>query len=98
MDKMDNNDTITIKLEGDLVEDNVTKFKDTYMDYLKENIKKFIIDFKDVNYLSSMGIASILFLHKKIIDRKGEIELVNLNEKLKKFFIVLELPKGFIIK
>ena len=46
-----------------------------------------ILDFKDVNYVSSAGLRVLLSLQKKMMV-KGEMKLINVNEAVSDVFEV----------
>lgn len=60
-------DTLTVKLNGELDESNA-KYVREQSDYLIENsrIRRFIYDFKNLNFMDSTGIGVILGRYKKL--------------------------------
>ena len=52
-----------------------------------EGVKMLILDFKDVNYVSSAGLRVLLSLQKKMMV-KGEMKLINVNEAVSDVFEV----------
>ncbi len=73
---------------------------DTYMDFEKETqsildigIKVFVLDMKDVTYISSMGLGAILGIKKTIEEQESVFILSNPQPQVKKVFdIVKALP------
>lgn len=58
--------------------------------FINENldgVNNLILDFKDVNYVSSAGLRVLLSLHKKMMV-KGEMKLINVNEAVSDVFEV----------
>ena len=52
-----------------------------------EGVKMLILDFNDVNYVSSAGLRVLLSLQKKMMV-KGEMKLINVNEAVSDVFEV----------
>ena len=46
-----------------------------------------VLDFNEVNYVSSAGLRVLLSLHKKMME-KGEMKLINVNEAVSDVFEV----------
>ena len=60
---------------------------DEYINNSLEGVKMLILDFKDVNYVSSAGLRVLLSLQKKMMV-KGEMKLINVNEAVSDVFEV----------
>ena len=60
---------------------------DEYIKNSLEGVKMLILDFKDVNYVSSAGLRVLLSLQKKMMV-KGEMKLINVNEAVSDVFEV----------
>jgi anti-anti-sigma factor len=53
---------------------------------LEGDVLEIVIDFKNVPFMDSSGIGEILRLFKVLRDRKGELCLINPNQKLRNLF------------
>ena len=53
---------------------------------LNENCQKLILDFAEVDYISSAGLRVILAAQKKVSTQNLEFELTNLSESIKNIF------------
>ena len=60
---------------------------DEFINNSLEGVKMLILDFKDVNYVSSAGLRVLLSLQKKMMV-KGEMKLINVNEAVSDVFEV----------
>jgi len=65
---------------------------------LEEGVREIVIDFRDVPFMDSSGIGEILRLFKMMRDRKGEVVLVNPNQKLNSLFKMYRFEKFMKIK
>lgn len=48
--------------------------------------KKVILDFKKVNFMDSAGIGFVIGRYKTANNYQGDLEMINVSEKLKKIF------------
>ena len=76
-----NDGIITIKIIGRLDTSNSTQF-DEEVKKLKED-DKLILDFSELEYLSSVGLRILLSLKKKL---KDNIKIINVNEFVREVF------------
>jgi anti-sigma B factor antagonist len=53
---------------------------------LNENCQKMILDFAEVDYISSAGLRVILAAQKKVSSKNLEFELTNLSESINNIF------------
>lgn len=66
--------------------ENIDKFAQDILRLEESDIEEVTIDFQGVNYLSSMGIGSLFSLAQGIRERKGKLEVINVEGTLKKIF------------
>lgn len=59
----------------------------------RDNIKKVIMDFKEVTFMDSSGIGVVIGRFKKMKNRDGEICIVNINRRVDKVFKLSGLYK-----
>ncbi len=58
---------------------------------------KVVLDFNDVEYMSSSALGKLIKFHKKVLSVDGSLRLCNLKPELQKIFKVLALHKVFKI-
>lgn len=88
--KEKNGTTLIVHVKGEV--DTITApelEKEVTLDITKA--EQLVLDFKEVNYVSSAGLRVILTLHKKQTDKNRIFELVNVNTEV---MTVLEMT-GF---
>jgi len=60
-----------------------------FLDPIPEaEVKRVVIDFKEVPFIDSSGIGEILRLFKRIKEAGGEVVLANPNQKLRDLFLM----------
>lgn len=82
-----------VKLAGELDSNTYMMFQDKLRPFLVESTQVIIFDMAGLNYISSMGLAEIFKIRKKVEAYKGSIVISNLQPQIKKVFeIVKALP------
>ena len=82
-----------VKLAGELDSNTYMMFQDKLRPFLVESTEVLIFDMSALNYISSMGLAEIFKVRKKVEAYKGSIVISNLQPQIKKVFeIVKALP------
>ena len=59
----------------------------------RDNIKKVIMDFKEVTFMDSSGIGVVIGRLKKIKNRDGKVCITNVNKRVDKVFTLSGLYK-----
>ena len=49
-----------------------------------DGVQQIVMDFSDVEYISSSGLRLILWLEQKVEERGGEVQLIHANEAVMK--------------
>lgn len=77
-----------ISLKGSLTAVTALEFEACYMDRISKGENNFLIEFTDLDYISSAGLGSILTLCKKLKGTQGKVCLVGLHGTVKQVFEV----------
>lgn len=64
---------------------------------IQAGAKKILLDFSDLEYLSSSGIRTIVDCQKQVEAKKGILAFCALNSQIKELFQVVQLDKVFKI-
>ena len=70
--------TLFVKISG-RVDTATSPEVDSYINENLDGVTELILDFEEVNYVSSAGLRVLLSLHKKMSAKEG-MKLVNVNE------------------
>jgi anti-sigma B factor antagonist len=82
-----------------LDEDTTLRVQDWLLDLADELNKEFLIlDFGNVEYLSSMALGTLIRLHKKLIAAGRHLRVVNLSREIFEVFRVTRLDKLLELK
>jgi len=89
-----NNDVLNVSLSGEMNKDTVAQFGKFFND-IKE--LKILLDMKDIQYISSAGLRSLVLLAKKVYAYDGEIVISNLTGLVKEIIEVSGFDELFKI-
>lgn len=81
-----NGDELTIALRGELNTGNSKELENVITTSLK-GIKKLVFDFKELEYISSSGLR-ILLVSKKVMNKQGQMFVLNVNENIMDIFTI----------
>jgi anti-sigma B factor antagonist len=76
----------TFKLQGRLDSNTSQSFEKRLMDAISDGAKNVIIDFKELDYISSAGLRVILKATKTIKRQDGKIMLCSMQDYVKEVF------------
>lgn len=77
-------------------EDNEKLIK-PFDDLLKEGFLKIILDLSQMKYVSSLILASLLFVFKRVQEEGGDLILCNVKDRVKEIMAATNLDKVFDI-
>ncbi len=72
--------TMTVAVNGRIDTATAPEFEQGVKPYL-DGVTELVLDFAEVNYVSSAGLRALLSLHK-IMMKQGSMKLVNVNEEV----------------
>ncbi|MCH7414823.1 STAS domain-containing protein [Belliella sp. R4-6] len=85
-------------IQGDLIGDDVgPKLVEIVTNSVNDKIKKFVIDLKEVRYISSSGIGVLITMLTKMRNSGGEVYLTSPSEHVKKLLIITKLNNIFTV-
>jgi anti-sigma B factor antagonist len=88
-----------LELKGNLMgpPETVDLFEDV-QGLVEDGLKRFVLDFRNVNWMNSLGVGAIMKCLTLLRNKEGHLYLVGLTEKVKSVFMVTQLLKVFTIK
>jgi len=84
-------------VQGDIDINSSPEVKKYFEQVTREKKDKIVINFKDVNYVDSSGLATLVDVLKKMRAYGGVLKLSNLSEKVMGLFEITKLNKLFVI-
>lgn len=85
-----NNDVYIVDVNGEMDLYNSYKLKELVMKMLEKNVKKFIINLDQVDYIDSSGIGALIYICSTIKKMNLKMAITNIHGSVKK---VIELTK-----
>ena len=87
-------DKLVVTLVGELDHHSAEEVRVKIDDRIeRDNIKKVIMDFKEVTFMDSSGIGVVIGRLKKINNRDGKVCITNINKRVDKVFTLSGLYK-----
>ena len=96
IEKKDDIAIMILLLDTFTYEDN-EKLMNPFDDLLKEGISNIILDLSRTKYMSSLILASLLFMLKRAQEGGGNLILCNVKDRVKEIMAVTNLDKVFDI-
>ncbi|MBL7497701.1 STAS domain-containing protein [Frankia sp. CNm7] len=82
---------IVIRPEGDIDYSSLDPLREALMDARVAGVREIVIDFADVGFLDSQGLAVILYAHRRLRTTGGRLILRNLNDMARRLLHVTNL-------
>jgi anti-sigma B factor antagonist len=86
-----------LRIMGDIDVNTSPDVKKSFDDLIKEKKDKVVINFKDVAYVDSSGLATLVEIFKNMRAYGGKLKLSNLSSKVLGLFEITKLNKLFDI-
>lgn len=96
---MDEKNGISIfRLSGDIDITTSPDLKKTLDRAITDTKNKVVLNLKDVSYVDSSGLATLVEIFKILRSRNGNLKLTDLSDKVKGLFEITKLDKLFDVK
>jgi len=94
----ENSEIITISLEGEIDMQVTNELREALLENIDKNSKRIIVDFQNVDFIDSSGLAVLIEGLKISKNKDSGFELCDMKEQVKDVFNLAQLDKVFIIK
>ena len=88
----DRNNISVLRLKGFLDAHTAPQFEQAIQELLGEDKIQIIVSMADLNYISSAGLGVFMGFIEEIREKKGDIKLSNMSDKVFKVFDLLGFP------
>ena len=88
----DRNNISVLRLRGFLDAHTAPQFEQAIQELLGEDKIQIIVSMADLNYISSAGLGVFMGFIEEIREKKGDIKLSNMSDKVFKVFDLLGFP------
>lgn len=78
-----NGEQVILSFQAEINTANAKEFQEL-MDSIDSN--DIVLDFKDLDYITSAGLRTLLVVANRIIQNKGKMAIINMNEIIKDIF------------
>ena len=80
-------------LEGEINVTNAMELKKVFGDALKDGATKVVVDFAQVSFIDSSGLAVLIELLNHLQEVQGKLHLCNVNRKITGIFEITKIHK-----
>jgi anti-anti-sigma factor len=67
-------------IDGNVLQENVPLFRVKLLELLEADVTRIVLDMLSCSYISSMCLAAIVDVKKKLIEKKGDIKIARVNK------------------
>ncbi|MBF0494748.1 MAG: STAS domain-containing protein [Candidatus Omnitrophica bacterium] len=97
IDMREEADITVCRIKGDVDINSSPNVRKFFENIIKEKKKKVVVDFSEVNYVDSSGLATLVEILKKMRVYGGKLKMANLSERVLGLFEITKLDKLFDI-
>lgn len=95
--RQDHDDVSVLAIKGFLDAHTAPEFEFAIQELLKNKRYKMVVDFQELNYISSAGLGVFMGFIEEVRKNGGDIKLAQMNEKVFKIFDLLGFPNLYEI-
>lgn len=88
----DDNDVSVIELKGFLDAHTAPQLENSFIDLINKKRYKIIVNFKNLEYISSAGLGVFMAFVETVRDNGGDIKMTNMTTKVYNIFDLLGFP------
>ena len=89
------NDVVVLAVDGDIDLNSSPEMRKKFEELIVNNSVKIVVNFQNVNYIDSSGLATVIEMLQRLKKTQGELRLSNMSEKIKNLFEITKIDKLF---
>lgn len=82
-------------VRGDLTSDQVDPFRKAVLDRMEANIRDFVLDVENMEFVDSKGLETLIWLQEKSGEKLGQIRLAGTTENVWRILEMTRLAASF---
>lgn len=75
----------------------IDKVKNEFSEVIEKESANLLVNFKKLEFISSLVLAALVFVRKKVKEKNGKLKFCELKGKVKEMFEITDLDKVFEI-
>ncbi len=91
------NGTLISRIEGEININSSPDLRKAFDGYIRRKIGKIVVDFSQVTYVDSSGLATLVELFQRLKKINGKLRICSLSQKVKNVFEITRLAGLFQI-
>ena len=89
------NDVVVLAVDGDIDLNSSPEMRKKFEELIVNNSVKIVVNFQNVNYIDSSGLATVIEMLQRLKKTQGELRLSNMSEKIKNLLEITKIDKLF---
>lgn len=89
------NDVTVLAVDGEIDLNSSPTMRKKFEELINKNVSKIIINFQNVSYIDSSGLATVIEMLQRLKKVQGQLRLTNMSEKIKNLFEITKIDKLF---
>lgn len=89
---------VRVSLSGSIYVHEATQLRQSLLGYTSKGYKTFIIDVREVDYIDSSGLGTLVAIHKRALQNGGSVIIQGLQGLVKDVFDLTRLTQVFEIR
>lgn len=89
---------VMVGLSGSMYVEEAAVLRERLLEYSDKGYNQFVINMGGVDYIDSSGLGVLVAIHKRAVQKGGEVVLTGLRGVVKELFDLTRLSKVFTIK
>lgn len=91
-------EVFVVSVNGNVDASNAPELESEINEIISEGNHKIVLDFKELNYISSAGLRVLLSTQKRLKPKNGELKLCELNTEVERIFTMAGFNRLFQIE
>jgi anti-sigma B factor antagonist len=91
----DRDQLTVLAIRGELAADEIDRFRKAVLDRMDHQVRDFVLDLSQTEFIDSKGLETLLWLQEECIDRLGQVRLAGPNENLRMILRLTRLAGRF---
>ena len=91
------NDFVIVGINGEIDINSSPQLRKSFAEIVDSGKTKIIIDFEEVAYIDSSGLATLIEMMQRLKRNQGVMHLIRMSDKIKGLFEITKLDKLFKI-
>lgn len=95
LSKEEKDGVMIVQVDGEININTSPELRSAFMELVDQQTPRIVVDFKEVSYIDSSGLATLVEMTQNIKGHNGELALAHVTEKISGIFELTKIDKLF---